>query len=315
MTTPAAAPAAPAAVAPAASAAPAPAVDPNATSVVPVATPPVEPTSVAPVVAPPGDDSILPPDPAAAPATPVVPTPAVPAAPTLPAPGDAKWFYSDGSPGKGEPPEWFKANKYVTVEEQAKAYNALESRFGAFTGAPKDGKYEPFKAPEGLGVELVGDHPLLTDFDKWAASKQLNAEGRNELLTMLAQYEAAQLPDLAAIKARVGENADARISAVDKWGRANLDPAGYATLRAATSGVNADAVFKVVEALISKSTQVALPKPGADIPPPPAPTQDLYMTEMNKKDATGRALYFTDPIHRARVDQISRDMFNNPPQQ
>ena len=36
-------------------------------------------------------------------------------------------------------PEWYKADKYKSVAEQAKAYTELEKKFGGFTGAPKDG--------------------------------------------------------------------------------------------------------------------------------------------------------------------------------
>ena len=307
MTTPAAAPAAPAAVEPTAPAV----VAAPAALVVPAPAP----APVAPAAPATSDPSLFgePPvvtDPAA-PVAPVVPPVPAPAAPAAPVPG--QWFYADGTPGKGAAPEWFKADKYVSVEEQAKAYGELEKRMGAFVGAPKDGKYEPWKAPEGLDIELQGDHPLLADFDKWAATKQLNQGGRNELLTMLAQYEAAQLPDMAAIKGRLGPNADTRITAVNQWVKANLDAPAQAQLRVAGSGNNADAVFAVIEALIGKSNQVVLPKPGADIPPPAPPTQSVYHTEMNKRGPDGKALYFTDPLHRARVDEMAREMFKVQP--
>lgn len=303
MTTPAAAPAAPAAVAPVA-----------APAVAPVAA--VTPPAPAPVAAPaapipgPVEDSLLPGDPpVAAPAVAPVVAPAAPAAtPALPAdPNAPKWFYSDGTPGKGAAPEWFKANKYVTVEEQAKAYNALEGRFGAFVGAPKDGKYD-VKLPDGIGIELVPDHPLMADFTKWAAEHQLNQEGFSTIVGMLAQYEAAQLPNMAEAKARLGANADARLTAVAAWQKANLDPTQQAALRTAMTGHNADAVFTVVEALIGKSNQAVLPKAGADIPAPPAPTGDAYKAMMAKKGPDGKALYFTDPLHRAATEALLADM-------
>lgn len=53
---------------------------------------------------------------------------------------EPKFLFADGVEGTGETPEWFKSNKYKTVADQAKAYTELESRFGAFSGAPKDGK-------------------------------------------------------------------------------------------------------------------------------------------------------------------------------
>lgn len=211
-------------------------------------------------------------------------------------------------PGKGTAPEWFKADKYVSVDEQAKAYSALEKRMGSFVGAPKDGKYDN-KLPEGITLEMTADHPLLTDFTKWAGENQLNQAGFSQLLGMLAQYEAAQLPDMAAIKARVGANADARLAAVNSWAVANLDAATLGQLRAASTGNNADSVFAVVEALIGKSNQAALPKPGSDIPPPPKTTNEAYDAAMKQKDpVTGKLLYFTDPQHRLRTEAMANNI-------
>ena len=61
------------------------------------------------------------------------------AEPTL---GEGEFFLSDGIKGVGDQPEWYKADKYKSVAEQAKAYTELEKKFGGFTGAPKDG-YQP----------------------------------------------------------------------------------------------------------------------------------------------------------------------------
>jgi len=45
--------------------------------------------------------------------------------------------WSEGVNGEGEAPEYFKADKYKSVADQAKAYTELEKRFGGFTGAPE----------------------------------------------------------------------------------------------------------------------------------------------------------------------------------
>ena len=47
------------------------------------------------------------------------------------------WSWNDSMPGSGEAPEWLNQGKYSNVEEQAKAYRELETRFGGFTGAPE----------------------------------------------------------------------------------------------------------------------------------------------------------------------------------
>ena len=70
------------------------------------------------------------------------------AEPTL---GEGEFFLSEGIKGVGDLPEWYKADKYKSVAEQAKAYTELEKKFGGFTGAPKDG----YSIVEGVEAEEV----------------------------------------------------------------------------------------------------------------------------------------------------------------
>jgi hypothetical protein len=300
MTTPTAAPAAPVAVAPpAAPAAPVPAPVPAAA---PAAAPAPAPVPAAPAPAAPAPvvpaESLLPegdvPPPAAAPQTDaeklVAAKALIAAAEAAADPNGGKaWLLKDGVMGEGEKPAWFKNDKYKTVAAQAEAYTALESRFGSFVGAPKDGKYE-FKAPEGVTVDMA--HPLMGEFNKWATAKQLSQEGYQEIMGMLVQYEAAQAPKMADIKARLGDND------------------GYATLRAATSGANADAVFKVLEQVIAKTAQVRMPKPGPDVPGG-APGSGLaaITAAHGKKGPDGKPLVYSDPNYAREVDQMYRDYY------
>lgn len=167
--------------------------------------------------------------------------------------------------GQGEKPTWFKQDKYKTVAAQAEAYVALESRFGSFTGAPKDG-YK-LNLPEGVAPEAVNQNsPIFTEFGKWAAQNQLSQEGYNQLVNFLVQDAAARAPRMSEIKARLGADADTRISNAVAWVKSNLGNEGVAAFEAATKGANADAVFKLAETLISKTSTVRMPKPGADVP-------------------------------------------------
>ena len=95
------------------------------------------------------------------------PTTETPVTPTSDKPS---YMFTDDMPGEGDAPEWFKGEKYKTVSDQAKAYNELEGRFGSFTGAPKDGKYEI----EGMDFE---ESPLLKLTDDWGVESQLFKEG------------------------------------------------------------------------------------------------------------------------------------------
>lgn len=205
--------------------------------------------------------------------------------------------------GTGKRPEYFKNDKYKSIADQAAAYPALEKRFGSFVGAPPEGKYD-VKLPEGAGVELAGDHPLLDSFQKWGAENQLSQKGFTELLGMLGQYEAQHFVDANAVKAQLGSDADTRLSAIAQWGKANLDAAGYASLREAlVPSPQTAALVKVIEATIAKTVQTPMPKPGADVP---IASVESAHAEINKlmaeKDANGKLKFFTDPKFRAEVE-------------
>ncbi|MGH8235401.1 MAG: hypothetical protein ACREXP_00075 [Steroidobacteraceae bacterium] len=275
MTTPTAAPAAPVAAA-----APAPAADPVAAA--PAAAAPV--TSLLPAAAPAAD--------------PAAPAAAAPVDPNSP---DA-WVLMEGVQGTGKRPEFFKADKYATLADQAKAYTDLEKRFGSFVGAPKE-TYD-IKLPEGTGVELVGDHPLLDTFQKWGKENQLSQKGFTELMGMLGQYEAQNVVDMGAVKASLGDKADARITAAAQWANANLGADGYKLFQEATSGANAAAVFQLMESVIGKTVQARVPKPGDDVPAGNAATATAEIEKlMQEKDAKGGMRYFTDAKFRAEIEK------------
>lgn len=306
--TPAAAPVAPAAaVTPPAAAVPA---------VTPLAAPAAVPVVAAPVVAAPAAAaapaiaSLLPEDAPVVPQTDAEKLAAaratVAAAEAAADPNGGKaWLLKDGVMGEGEKPAWFKQDKYATVAKQAEAYVHLESRLGSFVGAPKDGAYK-INVP--TGVDVKADSPLMTEFTKAAAKMQLSQEGFDQLLGFLVQDVASRAPNIDAIRGRLGESADARIAAVAQWGKANLGAEGYATLRAATSGVNADAVFKVLEQVIAKTGQVRLPKPGPDVPGgAPGAGAAAIAAMQAEKGPDGKRKYETDPAHFAKVNKAWQD--------
>ena len=76
------------------------------------------------------------------------------AEPTL---GEGEYFLSEGIKVVGDLPEWYKADKYKSIAEQAKAYTELEKKIGGFTGAPKEGYSiaEGVEAEDALWQELV----------------------------------------------------------------------------------------------------------------------------------------------------------------
>ena len=60
--------------------------------------------------------------------------------------GEGEYFLTEGIKGSGDAPEWYRADKYKSIADQARGYSELEKRFGGFKGAPKDG----YQAPENV---------------------------------------------------------------------------------------------------------------------------------------------------------------------
>lgn len=240
----------------------------------------------------PGD---LPPEKSASPA----------ATPVEPEPDDGTgWFLYDGVKGQGDMPAWFKADKYKTVAAQAEAYTHLEKRLGAFVGAPKDGKYEAPKLPPGIEGEFLTDHPVFESFTKWALENQVSQKGYDDVLGMLAVYEASQAPDFEAAKKEIGDDADTRIQNVSLWAKANLSGDEYKEYVAALGGQNAAQVFKTIERITAKARQPARAKPG-DVPgdQPVSPLAEIAALQAKVNPATGRRFYEEDAKYRADVEK------------
>jgi hypothetical protein len=272
-------------------------------------TPAIAPTEAAPPVAKqtslvPGD---LAPEKSASPAA----TPAEPEQDDKTA-----WFLYDGVKGQGDMPAWFLADKYRTVAEQAKAYPELQRRLGAFVGAPKEGKYEAPPLPEGVEGEFLTDHPVFESFTKWALENQVSQQGYNDVLGMLAVYEASQAPDFEAAKKEIGEEADKRIESVSLWAKANLDAAGYQGYVEALAGTNAASVFKTIEAITAKARQPARAKPGDVVGDEPvSPLAEIQALQAKVNPATGKRFYEEDAAYRMRVEKKLNAYFTAQAQQ
>ena len=119
--------------------------------------------------------------------------------------------------GTGDIPEWFKSDKYKDVSEQAKAYGELESKFGSFTGTPKDG----YKI-EGIDID---DSPLLKLTAEWGAEHNLSNDGFAGLIEKVNALAQTQIDeDAASVKEQLGDKADARLGELSQWGKNNLSP-------------------------------------------------------------------------------------------
>ena len=220
------------------------------------------------------------------------------AEPTL---SEGEYFLSDNVKGVGEMPEWYKADKYKSVAEQAKAYTELEKKFGGFTGAPKDGYalYDGVESDDALWAELV-------EFGNSTNMSQSALNQAWELLT--AQEQAIEEVSVEAEMAKLGDNAVERIKVVEQYMKNNLDSDTYEELRYA---VNSAESVQLIEALIKSTAPAKLPIDG-HIEPGGLEWADIE-AEMFRKDENGNLLRSVDINHERKIQRMMKEFGGDKP--
>ena len=220
------------------------------------------------------------------------------AEPTL---GEGEYFLSDGIKGVGDTPEWYKADKYKSVAEQAKAYTELEKKFGGFTGAPKDGYalVEGVESDDALWAELV-ESGNSTNMSQSALNQAW------ELLT--AQEQAIEEVSIEAEMEKLGDNAVERIKVVEQYMKNNLDADTYEELRYA---VNSAESVQLIEALIKSTAPAKLPIDG-HIEPGGLEWADIE-AEMFRKDENGNLLRSVDINHERKIQRMMKEFGGDKP--
>ncbi|MAB40641.1 MAG: hypothetical protein CL525_16290 [Aequorivita sp.] len=172
-------------------------------------------------------------------------------------------------------PEWLP-EKFNTPEDLASSYSQLESKLGTsqeemrkqlideFESAAIENRpasVGDYQVPENLDADLVNDNEL---FRWWANHAFENAYSQQEFEDGINMYAAAlnaNMPDLDAERTALGENADARIEAVDLWSQ-KFFPEEY---QDAIMGLGASA--KGIEALEFLMSQMSASSVGGNTAP------------------------------------------------
>lgn len=128
-------------------------------------------------------------------------------------------------------PEWLP-EKFKTPEDLVSSYSNLETKLGTSQDDLKASILQEletealqnrpatvgdYQVPEALDENLVNDNPL---FQWWANHSFENGYTQDEFeagIGQYAQFYESMQPDLEGEKTKLGENADARIEAVDLW--------------------------------------------------------------------------------------------------
>ena len=222
------------------------------------------------------------------------------AEPTL---SEGEFFLSEGVKGVGDMPEWYKADKYKSVAEQAKAYTELEKKFGGFTGAPKDGYavVDGVESDDALWGELV-QFGTETNMSQDAMHKAW------ELLT--AQEQAVEEISFENEMAKLGDNAEGRIAVVQQFMRNNLDSDAFSEARDLMT--TADTIA-LAEFFINATAPAKLPIDGYT--QPGGITKEDIEAEMFRKDDNGNYLRSVSPEHEKKIQRMWKEYGGDKPYQ
>ena len=224
---------------------------------------------------------------------------------------ESTWNYAEGVQGQGDKPEWFKADKYANITEQAKAYTELEGRFGSFTGAPE--KYEinlSEQIKEG-GFEFDETAPIMEEAMKFAQESNMSQEGFDKMMELYAMAQMAESEAMESYKAEeiksLGANAESRINNLNDWAARNLTQEMVDGFQEMATSANA---VKTLEKLVAMTRSA--PINDNDAPEPGGVTVDEIKKMMfEEKDARGNRRYATDREFRKKVDSMAEKVWGS----
>lgn len=218
--------------------------------------------------------------------------------------GDTGWLHADGVKGEGDAPEWFKSDKYKSVDEQAKAYNELESKFGSFTGSPENFEVNISEELKEAGVEIDSDDPLMESAMKFAKDSNMDQKGFDGMVELYAMSQIAEGQAIEANKAEqmkaLGNNAQTRVDNLGKWATANLSEdqfQDFQELSQTAAGV------KVLEKMVSMTR--AAPLNTNDGNQVKGGTEADVLAMQFEKDDNGNRRINTDPEFKKKYKELS----------
>jgi len=220
---------------------------------------------------------------------------------TEPTLAEGEYFLSENIKGIGEMPEWYKADKYKSVAEQARAYTELEKKFGGFTGAPKDG-YELYD-----GVE--SDDALWAELVEFGTANNMNQSALHQAWELLtAQEEALEQVSVEEEISKLGPNAAERITTVEQLMRNNLEPELYEKYRdVVTSAI----MIEFIEDFSRSMRPAQLPIDGY-VEPGGIEWADIE-AEMFRKDENGNLLRSVDMNHERKIQRMMKEYGGDKP--
>lgn len=220
-------------------------------------------------------------------------------------PGES--LLTEPQPEATETPDWFKQEKYKTVEDQARAYAELEKRAGAFSGAPDDGYAVP--EVEGLDAGVLDNNPMVEWFRQVATETNLNQDTFNKIISgYLATEQEMVTYNREAEMSALGDNAKNRLTDLGDWGQANLAPEQWEVFK----GVAATAVgVELLESLVGKSREAKLARdPDAQAAGVANTAEELRLMRYAKTEQ-GHLRMSVDPEYKRQVDKAYEQAYGS----
>jgi hypothetical protein len=215
---------------------------------------------------------------------------------------EATWHYADGVAGQGDKPEWYKADKYANITEQAKAYTELESKFGAFTGAPEAYEINVSDQLKEGGVDINAEDPIMDAAMEFAKSINMDQKGFDSMVELYGMAKLAEDQALETLKAnelnQLGPNASARMDNLNMWASANLPE----DLMQSFQNMATDAgSVQALEKLVAMTRSAPVVPPGD--PAPGGATEEEVKEMQFELDSHGNRRINTDPAFRKEYEK------------
>ena len=189
------------------------------------------------------------------------------------------------------------------LEIQAKSYTELNSKFGAFTGAPDEYHIALSDELAEQGVEFDTDDPMIEEAMKFATEKGMNQEGFNGMLDLyavnqLAQIE-AQKEQLTEEMNTLGDKGPQRLQNLSDWASANMSEEQVEGFQ--EMAVSANAV-KTLEQLVALTRNAPIADTGTRAAS--GVSSEEVKAMYFEKDEYGNRRISSDPEFRARYTKM-----------
>lgn len=200
------------------------------------------------------------------------------------------WWIDEGVPGVGDRPEWLP-EKFKSVRDVAKGYGELEKKLGSSTPQPAPEKYEFGD----FSTQFDAENAAMKELQDFYKENKVPQDVFSKTLDSMNKYAQSFETDPAAERAKLGEDADARIETLNNWTKANFSEGAFNAL---TSSFGSAETILAMEEIRNKMLDSTQNPPGSGDNGAP----EVYSEkQFNQEVAENLEKYKTDSSYRAEL--------------